>query len=65
MKTTTHVHPNAMWRSVAARLRSRLHSCSITLDSSLITIGNAYGTKPATVATFGNVRPTRRGVPPQ
>jgi hypothetical protein len=59
MDTMTHTHPNAMWRTGAARLRSRVHSCSTVF-------GNGYAMKPANVtAIFGTLEPTRRGVPPQ
>lgn len=59
MKTTTHTHPNAMWRSAAARLRSSGHVCPIQTR-------NEYGSKTATtVAAFGAILPTRREVPLQ
>lgn len=58
--TMTLTHPNAMWRSDAARLRTCVHSCTSVTET-------AFGMKPATsVASFKAIRvATRRGAPPQ
>jgi hypothetical protein len=58
MTTTTLLRPTAMWRSVAARPQSSVHACTHGT-------GHSYGNKPVTAADFGNVSPTRRGIPPQ